>query len=68
MSIQKLVSDQLRKDRIYPSEEELQNIVRFLNSLAKIEYEVYRQQKSQSIHGQSRDQQDIGLNHQKLAA
>lgn len=68
MSLQKRVSDQLKKDGIHLSEEDLQTIVRLLNSLAKIEYEVYRQQKSKSFHCQSPDPQDIGLNHQNLAA
>lgn len=68
MSIQKKVSEGLRKDGVHLSEDDLQSILRLLNSLAKIEYEVYRQQKSKSIHGQSPDPQDIGLNHQNLAA
>lgn len=68
MSIQKTVSDQLKKDGVHLSEDDLQTVIRFLNSLAKIEYEVYRQQKSNSIHGQSPDAQDISLNRQNLAA
>lgn len=68
MSSQKQIIDELKSDGIHLSEEDLQTVVRFLNSLAKIEYEVYRQQKAQLIHGQFPNGRDIGLNNEKLAA
>jgi len=50
MNIKKDISEHLKKDGIHLGEEELHSIIRFLNSLAKIEYEVYRQQNSTSVN------------------
>lgn len=46
MSIPKNVTQILKSERLNLSEEDQQNIIRFLNTLAKIEYEDYRNKKS----------------------
>jgi len=68
MSIQKQVSDHLKSDGISLMEDDLQSVIRLFNCLAKIEYEVYRQQKYNSNHGQLQEPQDISLNNKKTAA
>jgi hypothetical protein len=68
MSTLKQISDQIKKDGISLTEDELQSVVRLLTSLAKIEYEVYREQKSDTIHCQSTEPQEIGHNHKNQAA
>lgn len=60
MSIQKHVGDLLKRDGIHLNEDELRSVIQFLNSLAKIEYEVYRQEKSNGFHCQFPNGRDIG--------
>ena len=68
MAADNQIRQNLAKDQIRLSDDDLQSVIRFLNSLAKIEYEVYRQQKSESKYGNSKEPQDISNNNQKLAA
>lgn len=68
MAADNQIRQNLAKDQIRLSDDDLQSVIRFLNSLAKIEYEVYRQQKSESKYGNSEEPQDISNNNQKLAA
>jgi hypothetical protein len=68
MSIQKMVSDQLKKDGIYLNEDDIGSVIKLFNTLAKIEYEVYREQKSINDHCQSTERQDLGTEENRRAA
>jgi hypothetical protein len=60
MTFKKHVGDHLKGDGIHLNDEELQSVIQFLNSLAKIEYEVYRQEKLRGFHCRFQNGRDIG--------
>ena len=68
MSIQKMVSDQLKKDGIYLNQDDIESVIRLFNTLAKIEYDVYVEQKSITNHCQSTERQDLGTEENRREA
>jgi hypothetical protein len=63
----KELSRHLQKDGSNLNEDDLNLIAQTLLSFAKVEYEVYRQQKSVVVHCNSHNPHEIG-NIQKLAS
>jgi hypothetical protein len=68
MLASKELSRLLSKDGLELNEEDLQSIAQTLLSLAKIEYEIYLQQKPKPIHGQFQEPLEIGLTTKKIAS
>ena len=59
MIAKKELSSLLKKDGLILNEDELQSVLHTLLSLAKIEYELYQDQKSDQFHGSYLELQEI---------